>query len=227
MNSARSNYLAWKLKKLDVGCLFARQIANRPQDYGQTIECVAASSTPARIASSIDQRITRLLGSPKTVAAALLFPSIKGLEQLAAGLVALREKADWNLTFTEMNHPIGDLVAVGITRTLPMGKGTVPSEGLVLGPFVEFPPTRRAPVAAFEIFVGPPLLHDPKTKKPTTKANLAHIDMRLPGDSAQKMWDRSIAGRLKSLGGREDARAKAKVAFVMPASMAKKLGVCP
>src|SRR5262249_49743225 len=103
-----------------------------------------------------------------------------------------------------------------------------PSEALVLGNFDGFPATRRAPVTALEIFVGVPRAMDPKTGEPSKKANLAHVELVLPtSDAAQNMWDKSVEGRLTSLGGVDDVRAKAKVAFVVSSALAESLGCAP
>lgn len=226
MASAKDGYLDWKRKTPDMGCVFARLIANTPERYGQRVETVGAASTPTRVAGSICSRIDRMLDDPGTSAGTLLFPGLTDLEGLAKALLALHGRPGWTVGTTPLIHPeAGDLVAVSLVRSIPFGETTIPSEALVLGPFAEFAPTRRAPVVALELFVGRPLGADPKTGQPTAKANLAHIEIPAPTPAFYaRMWERSQAGRLKSLGGVDDVRAKAKVAFVMPLDMAKKLG---
>src|ERR1019366_6806679 len=106
-----------------------------------------------------------------------------------------------------------------LARDVALATGVlVPSEALALGPFDAFPATRMAPVTALEIFVGTPLPLDPKKKTPTTKANLAHVNVTPPLDQTQfaKTWTKSEVARLASLGGVDDCRAKARVAFVVP-----------
>ena len=85
---------------------------------------------------------------------------------------------------------------------------------------------------ALEIYVGEPMTHDPKTHEPSTKANLAHMALGpdLDDSTIDAMWEASKAARLKSLGltgGLEDNRAKAKVSFVIPASLAQQLACAP
>jgi hypothetical protein len=85
---------------------------------------------------------------------------------------------------------------------------------------------------ALEIYVGVPMSRDPKTHQPSTKANLAHMDLGPDIEPAtiDKMWEASNAVRRTSLGltgALEDNRAKAKVSFVIPASLAQKLGCVP
>jgi hypothetical protein len=110
---------------------------------------------------------------------------------------------------------------------LPFGAGQCPSEALVLGPFAGFPNTRKSPLTAIEIFVGEPREFDPKSGAPTTKANVAHMDMGVMQEAWEIMWEQSVDGRLASLGGINDPRAKAKVAFVVPIALAQKLGFAP
>ena len=230
MANVASTYNDWKRLQLDVGCVFARQIAFNPSRVGQSVEVIGASSSPARIAASLDQRVSKLVAVPSVSAAAMIMPGLTSLADLLKMAVALRSKAGWNITMTELNNSkIGSALAVSITREIPAeGGAAIPSEALVLGPFNEFPLTRRAPSVAMEIYVGKPRVLDPKTNQPVTKANLAHIDMRLPTDNAFKMmWDRSVTGRLISLGGAEDSRAKAKIAFVVPQSLAESFGYWP
>jgi hypothetical protein len=72
------------------------------------------------------------------------------------------------------------------------------------------------------------MTNDPKTGNPTTRANLAHmrLPMHLP-TAIGIMWKQSESGRKKSLGNKEDSRAKAKISFVIPKSLAQKLGCEP
>ena len=85
-------------------------------------------------------------------------------------------------------------------------------------------------MTALEMFVGEPMPQDPKTHSPTTKTNLAHMDLSsldLPVRTIDALWLKSQEGRLASLGGNEDPRAKAKVTFVIPVDIARSLGCEP
>lgn len=211
-----------------MGCHFARYIAAKPKRYGQVLEVVRAK-TAARIANSVERRIGRLVADPTVSAAVLLFPDVASLEELAKGLLGLKGRRGWQFSFGTLDHPTaGELVTVGISRSIPFGGAAMASEALVLGPYDVFPPTRRADIPALEIYVGQPRTLDPKTKEPATKANLAHMTLDLKTQGAfDNMWDKSVAGRLKSLGDVEDKRAKAKVAFVLPKDMADRVGAAP
>jgi hypothetical protein len=159
-------------------------------------------------------------------AAVMLLPDVQTLERVAAIFLALEDQPKWSVSTTPLNEtPLGEMLAVHLVREIPFGDTTCPSEALVLGPFDEFPPTRRAPFTALEIYVGEPRKMDPKDEtKPTEKANLAHISMHLPTHDAFKhMWKQSEEGRAASLGG-TDMRAKAKVSFVLPIVLAQQLG---
>lgn len=225
--SFSNNYLEWR-RGPAVGCVFARLVAVSPATYDQKIEVVPTGGTPRRIAGNIAKRIDRLIEDSAVSAAVLLMPGLLTLEDLCRVSLVLDERPMWAVrTTTLQNPPAGETIAVHIVREIPFGTGSCPSEALVLGPFPEFPPTRRAPVTAMEIYVGKPRAQDPKTGAPTTKANLAHLGLHLPTQKAfDTMWMNSIAGRLQSLGG-EDSRAKAKISFVIPIHLANRLGCAP
>lgn len=223
--SPRERYLEWR-RQPAVGCFFARLIAGRPYHFGQKIETLPSTGTPNRVAGTIARHIDRLIADNKVAAGVLLLPGLVTLERLSQVAFALGDRPNWDITTTIVPHsPAGQVVAVHIVRHVPFNGATCPSEALVLGPFAEFPPTRRSPVTALEIYVGEPQQSDPKTGLPTTKANLAHIEMlSLTPSAIKKLWEKSIEGRLKSLGDKEDSRAKAKISFVIPPPLAQKLG---
>ena len=231
-------YQDWKKKNAAVGCVFARMMAAAPARYGQCFELVSAVG-PAAISTEISQRVATHVGSAGAAVVTLVFPTLNDLRSIVAVAQELGRLPHWTLTLTKLAAtPIGACVAFGIVREIPFGTSTCPSEALVLGPFDEFPNTRRAPMTAMELFVGPPLERDPKTGKPTRKANLAHVDVSpLQGEGFQRTWKNSVVGRRRSLGINvppeieelspdvDDLRAKAKVSFVIPAALATELGV--
>jgi hypothetical protein len=228
--SARSEYLKWRHGPV-VGCVFARLIAISPANFEQKVEEIPSKGTPVQIAATIARRIDRFVPDKAVSAVALLMPDITTLEKLTRVGIALRTHPGWLVSFSTLqNSRAGDLVAIHIVRGIPFGDTVCPSEALVLGPFPVFPPTRRSPVLALEVYVGEPMPQDPKTHEPTTKANLAHMDLSQGADLDQPqiemMWQATVAARLKSLGV-EDSRAKAKVSFVIPASLAQQLGCTP
>jgi len=233
--SAASEYLKWR-RQAAVGCVFARLMSSRPADFGQRVEEVAPGQTPSQLAAMIAARIEHLAADPMVTAVTLVFPGVDDLRHLTQIALALRDQPRWAVKISTLQPPpVMDMVTVSITRELAFGDGYRPSEALVLGPFQEFPSTRRAPVTALEIFVGEPLPQDPKTHEPTTRANLAHMDLMdrdivnrdLTQAQMDGMWERSVAGRRQSLGDHEDRRAKAKVSFVIPRSLARELGCEP
>jgi hypothetical protein len=230
--SARADYLRWRHGPA-VGCTFARLIAIRPADYGQIVEEIPTRGTPMQVAATIARRIDRYVSDEAVSAAALLMPDISTLKRLTEVALALRSHPEWLVSFSPVEDSRwGDLVAARIAREVPFGDAALPSEALFLGPFDDFPPTRRAPVLALEIYLGEPMTHDPKTHEPSTKANLAHMSLGpdIENATVDAMWNASKDARLKSLGlapGLEDNRAKAKVSFVIPATLAQQLGCAP
>lgn len=232
--SAASDYFKWR-HGTQVGCMFARAMSLHPADFGQVIEEISDTDAVA-VAATIAARTAHFISEPSTLAAAFVLLQLNTLNQLIDMAIALGKQPRWTFGTTKLLPPPNlDLVAVRVTRELPFGTETRPSEALVMGPYKEFPNTRRAPVTAFEIFVGEPAPQDPKTHKPTTKANFAHIDFRdrklIKKDFAQEtvdtMWAQSEKGRLESLNGVNDNRAKARVAFVIPGPLAAKKGCAP
>ena len=221
-------YRSWKRTYADIGCVFARLMATKPPPgYG---EAVVAGSDPSTIAREIATRIATFVDDPLSFAAALVFPDVNDLPTLTKMALALASQPLWTVTRRIIpGTPIGDVVAFNVVREIPKADGgTCPSESLVLGPFSDFPKTRRAPVTALEIFVGTAPTHQP-TGEPTVKAHLADFNIEgLPAASTfQLMWDGSKTGRLKSLDGIDDLRAKAKVTFAIPMSVAALIGCVP
>lgn len=225
--SAERDYLNWR-RGPSVGCMFARHLAARRSDYPQTILTIGTGRGPERAAADLADRINGLVADQAIVAVTVLFPGLTTLEATARVMLGLQAHEHWSVTTSRLQPPPSRaLVAVHMSRRIPFRDATCPSEALVLGNFSEFPNTRRAPVTALEMYVGQPREHDPKTGEPTTKANLAHMELRLPTPTTwDKMWAASENGRLASLGG-NDNRAKAKVAFVIPVTMARRLECLP
>jgi len=200
---------------------------------------------PATLAAAIAKHAETHISATESHVLTVVLSNVIKLEVLVSVAQALGSLPNWTLTLRnlEKTKKHGPHIGLVINRMIPFGQAQLPSEGLFLGPFKEFPKTRQAPVAAFELFVGVPLPNDPKTKEPTTKANLAHITIptALPESRAfDHMWTKSKKGRRKSLGinvsvddaeevprDADDLRAKAKIAFAIPASIAKKLGITP
>lgn len=228
--TATADYLRWR-RQAAVGCVFARMIAARPRAFGQAVEEISGRGVPQRVAAAIAKRVAIFVADGTISATALLLPGISSLKKLTSVALELGSHPGWTVTTTDLQEPRNcGMVAVHVARQIPFGNASCPSEVLVLGPFGAFPPTRRAPMPVMEIFVGEPMPHDPKNHKPTVKANLAHMDVSesdLDPQQIDRMWQMSVSGRLRSLGGVEDSRAKAKVAFVIPASLADELGCAP
>lgn len=163
------------------------------------------------------------------VASAFVFPDLADLVLVTRFALSLAHQPDWTVTRSAMNGtPGGEVVAFNITRTIPRPAGACPSEALMLGPFGEFPATRRAPVTALELFVGLPPAQQ-QNGQPLTKAHLALVPLDdLPHEKVfERMWKATKESRLRSLGEIDDPRAKAKVAFVIPVALATQLGCLP
>ncbi|TXH36743.1 MAG: hypothetical protein E6Q98_09790 [Rhodospirillaceae bacterium] len=211
--------------------MFARIMSRHPERFKQKVEVVPAHGSPTVIAGALAARIDVALADPNVTASTLIVPAIDRIATLAETALQLGELPKWSVEpmFLD-NTPIGKMVGLRIARNIPFGATECPSELLVLGPFDVFPATRRAPVTAFEFFVGEPMPFDPKMGTPITKANLAHMELDASIIDINKVWGKSVQGRRSSLGlgdGEEDARAKAKVAFAISPDLARQLGCEP
>jgi hypothetical protein len=205
-------YRSWKRVRADVGCVFARYMAANPERFGQRAAAVRGRD-PGRIAASVAGRISVLVQDPDVAAATLVLPQVSNLGTLTEVALALGSQPQWTVTLRPLlATPIGDLVALNLVRQIPMEGG------------VSFPNTRRAPVVALGMFVGtaPTCQRD---GKPTVRAHLADVVIDGPAKAIfNGMWERTKSERLRSLGGVDDPRAKAKVSLVIPMDLAKSLG---
>jgi hypothetical protein len=228
--SIEQDYLRWRLGA-GVGCFFARSITARgPAKYRQKVEVITGMVSAVALASEIADIVGNAVADKAVAASTLVIPALDTLPKLVDTSLALGDLQHWRVSRSLLQQtPGGDMVAFHITRMIPFDSVECPSEALVLGPFPCFPTTRKAPVTAMEIFVGEPMPHDPKLGPghPTTKANVAHMDMNTQPEFWDIMWKKSVEGREKSLGTKNDDRAKAKVAFTIPVTLAKQLGCEP
>jgi hypothetical protein len=131
-----------------VGCVFARLISIRPDAYKQVIDVAPCDGAPGPVATMISARIDEMINDG-AAAAALVLPELTALEALTRVALELGKLPKWHVTTSTLsNPPAGPMVAVHLMRDLALGTEVKPSEALVLGPFAEFPPTRRSPVTA-------------------------------------------------------------------------------
>ena len=227
MISPEKQYLSWR-RGPAVGCVFARLIATNPARYEQRVIRVPKASTPSRVAKKVATIVAALIADKSAAAVTLVFPHITTLEHTATVILALNDEPQWSVrTSVLLEPPPGGFIAFHLVREIPFGAQSCPSEALVFGNFPECPPTRRSPVTALELFVGELRPRGPLDDAPTTKGNLAHIELHLPThEMFRTMWENSELGRATSLGG-QDMRAKAKVSLVVTPELANSLGCTP
>lgn len=117
MNIARE-YSAWKRKQPDIACLFAGQIAMKPDRYGQVIQVAGGSADNSKmLAHNLSMRIDRLVKDPLAHAAAILFPQLTTLKAAAAVFLELRGRPEWSVTTTAVaDQGNGPSVAVHVVR---------------------------------------------------------------------------------------------------------------
>lgn len=221
-------YLNWR-RTAAVGCVFARRLAGKPKKYGQRFVQIHKRDNTARSVRRIATTVSEFIDDESVSAAVFLFPYVTDLDRIAEIMVALGEEPEWVTEPTKLppRRRTGELVALRVVRNIPFEGKLWPSEALMFGDFPEFPPTRRAPVTALELFVGEPIPGGPRGQDKKERANLAHIRLDdLPDhEHFLQMWENSEAGRTRALGGDvDDTRAKAKVTLVVPPDLAHRLG---
>lgn len=229
MSSPREEYIDWKYYNEAVGCLFARHLAKRPEVDGFRVETIEASASVQRVAKKIETVVADAIGVPEVHSLTIVLPKLGNFRRWIEISELLSEVAGWKLEDVVFTQEEKDKVPFDpeafhykqLTRLLTRADGAIiPSEALFLGPFEFFPPTRRAPHCALELYVGTPRPTDAITNEPTERANLAHIDARsLTKTTFEKMAANTKLLRRKSLGiseEQDDLRAKAKVSFAFP-----------
>ena len=223
-----ARYREWKKKNATIGCRFARLMAGSPPGrYGYRVELVHGNN-PGAVAASIANRVAAAVTDPAVNGLGLVLDGVLNLSDLVHVADALARQPQWNVSRSMLRAtPIGDVVAFRIARDIPFGSTTCPSESLVLGPFpAAFPATRCAPVTALEIYTGNPPPTD-FNGNPTKGAHLALVNVMLDPPIHKRMTVETAQDRLDALGGINDLRAKAKVAFSVPLSLAAQLGCVP
>jgi len=201
-------------------------MAGATDRYGQRIEEIAGT-VASTIASTVDSFVTKFIGDPDVEAAAFVLFDVTQPLTIVDVALHLQKLSGWKVSHELLPSTAeGPMVAFKVTRDVQLAsKKIVPSEALVLGPLDGFPATRKAPITAIEIFVGTPPEIDPKSQKPTERANLAHVTMTgMPPSVFKGQWDMSVKHRLIELGNIDDPRAKAKVAFVVRPAIVQSLG---
>lgn len=229
MSNPREEYIDWKYYNQAVGCLFARHLAKKRDVDGFRVETIDASGSVERVAKKIEIAVADAIATPEVHSLTIVLPNLGSFGRWIEVSELLSAVAGWNLEDVAFSQEEKDKVPFDpdafrykqLTRLLARADGAlIPSEALFLGPFEFFPPTRRAPHCALELYVGTPRPTDAITNQPTERANLAHIDARLPTETTfKKMAANTKVLRRKSLGiseEQDDLRAKAKVSFAFP-----------
>src|SRR5690242_12001245 len=115
-------YRSWKRTHADIGCVFARLMATKPNS-GQR-EAVVAGSDPPTIAHEIATQIATFVDDLQIFSATLLFPDVNDLPTLTKVALALASEPLWTVTPRIVSGtPIGDVVAFNVTREIAIEGG--------------------------------------------------------------------------------------------------------
>ena len=208
------------LKMRQVGCVYAQTLHTDPERYGMAAIVVPDGNDMdvAQVAKMIAEG-TSGAENTKSEALSILLPGLTDLATFCRLVRALAEENDWQLReVTEHVDPARSVVfaLVGLDFLL---NGSVSSAVLGIGPFEDFPMTRKGPMASLELRVKP------KDAKPAKKrpgmpltSHLAQVPYPEPGRIARKedsMWQQTETLRLAVLT-RNDERAKAEVTLAVP-----------
>lgn len=222
-------YRNWR-RSMQMPCVFARFMTS--PTGGDSQKYVELHGNAANnVAAEIEREMSAAVKEPELQALSILLPTLQTLELVVETTLELSKLPHWKVTRRWVELESKDrYVAFAVTRSIPAHSGLADSEILVMGQFDAFPVSRRAPFTAFEVYVGHAPGMDAKTRLPTTRANLANVQLRtIPNGSPlhDTLWEKTKVERRTILGGIDDPRAKAKVSFVIPASLATKMQVEP
>lgn len=203
-------YKHWQTCRV-VGCVFAQQIAARPDQHSIDWNVITDEVT-TRNAIDVARQIAGYVEPLKNQeeAAVILLPGLCEPVALASLCKSLGQLEGWGCKAELNPSDKCDRVYVRLVVALPP---TAEAELLGLAPFSFLPATRQAPVAALQIRTKPDRA-EWRGPSPIKKAHLAHIDW--PDEHTRdRYWERTEQNRRDILGG-DDSAAKARVTFAIP-----------
>lgn len=205
-------YKDWQ-KRPQVGCVFAQQIAARPDQHEIDWAIFKDGESISEVHDLADRIAEHAYGvRNQEEAAAILLPALTDPSVLTALCKALGQIEGWDCKAEYNPSDKYDRFYVRVVMPLPPD---TEAELLGLGPFDFLPLTRQAPVTALQIRTKP---DDAEWRGPSDikKAHLAHIPW--PHQKTFKThWAKTEELRRDILGG-DDTAAKARVTFAIPSN---------
>lgn len=202
-------YRDWQ-RRPQVACVFARQIASRPGEYG--VESVIVAEDPsAQMTGMIDATAEAVVSARGThEGLTVLLPKLIDSNLLVAFCKRLGAR-NGNWRIQAVYNPSDRLNRVHVSVRFALGDN-VEAEILGFGPFTFLPATRRAPITTLEF----------RTKKEGakprggSKSERSHLaDIPWPKSNKQSLWTKTETARRTVLGG-DDSAARARITFAIP-----------
>lgn len=195
------------------GCLFAKVLNSARPTYGW--DTIVVPEGPVEQAARRVEEHTRVgIAAEGTRIVSLIFPWLTADEELAALLRGLARIPGWSVS---LMGPGEDPVMLAVRVALQ--EGEVDSWVLGFGPFTFLPRTRRAPFTELVVPVKPKVAGQHRMDDDMTRSHLADVPVpALLDPKFEGLVASTGAHRLFVLGGTEDARAKAKVTYAIPAA---------
>ena len=211
-------YLDWLLRG-QVGCIFA-QIFGRRRNRTSLHTVVVygdGENDPAQLSGRIDAAACDAVTDSHVEALSVILPTVLTSESLVRLLISLSTRQNWRVELERRWRRT--LTLVGIRLQIA---DNVWAEVLGMGPFAFLPQTQQSPVTSIEIRTKTERAKRSKIHPDTLAGHLADIStVGLITRGCHRILFNALTPqlRLRILGGRGDARAKAGITFAVPAAL--------
>lgn len=204
------------------GCVFARILSVDPTGNLWLLDPLAGiwEWSTAEWAARLGDRVRAAIANPDVWLLSILLPEVREAEQLHRFVTTLGRLDGWSLVPSD---PVdiaqrGRVVNVGLRLQLP---GNVTSWALGLGPFAFLPFTRQSPFTELLLAVKPkgPNPIDPRLNPDPTLAHVADAPVPIVAGTVEGIWNKTQANKRLHLRDVDDAGAKAKVTYSIPAAV--------
>lgn len=207
----------WFIKRLQVGCFFAKLMSGKAAGYGWHRSVVPGTHCSDWLAASLEARLEKAIADPAIIALSVVFPEVVKENQLAdliRHFVAF-ERTD----VEEVSGEDSDLVRLGLRIEMAESGFSFP---LCLGPFEVFPLTRRSPFTELALPTSPrsyPLRPNVTDDPSAIHLAAVQVPVSLLGDDAwSKIWANTVDLKRRVLGGPHPG-ARARVTVSLPRAL--------
>lgn len=201
------------------GCVFAQQIARKPDEYGWESYVVNEPIENIRqeiVQQNITQRILQGIQAPGCEMLSLLFPQVTEEADL---ITLIRTLKDTPPIFAQDENEYGEFITLALRIDIT-GEGVL-SWLLSFAPFSFYPKTRIAPVVELAIRTKPkPNEIFELLNQDREAAHLADVPLvGMDDHTAHSVWKATLKNTRDILGEEPDELSAAKSTFVLPKSL--------